>query len=132
MLKKTLIASALTLGLMCATSGVQANPLTNVISGLVNGVGFTDMQFEARRGGFHRPSPNRSTRSCSPPPLNRAGSTTHNNTFSTSSSANTNRTTNQQQQQDAQFSQNAYRGNTNTNTNANMNNSALGNNNAAM
>ena len=61
MLKKTLIASALTLGLMCATSGVQANPLTNVISGLVNGVGFTDMQFEARRGGFRRSSPTRST-----------------------------------------------------------------------
>lgn len=130
MLKKTLIASALTLGLMCATSGVQANPLTNVISGLVNGVGFTDMQFEARRGGARRASPTRSTRASSTRSSSRAVTTTNNNT--SSSSANTNRTTNQQQQQDAQFSQNAYRGNTNTNTNANMNNGALGNNNAAM
>ena len=66
------------------------------------------------------------------PSGNGGNTTTNNNTSSTSSSANTNRTTNQQQQQDAQFSQNAYRGNTNTNANANMNNGALGNNNAAM
>lgn len=126
MLKKTLIASTLTLGLMCATSGVQANPLTNVISGLVNGIGATtDMQFEARRGGFRRSSPTRSTRATSTRSSSRAVTTTNNNT----SSANTNRTTNQQQ--DAQFSQNAYRGNNNTVGANGMGTGALGNN-AAM
>lgn len=115
MLKQTLLASTLTLGLMCATSGVQANPLTNVISGLVNGVGFTDVQLEARRGGIRRSSPTRSSRATSSRSSSSRAVTTTNKNSSTSSSStsstNTNRSTASNQQQDAQFSQNAYRGN---------------------
>lgn len=109
MLKKTLIASALTLGLISATSGVQANPLTNAFSGLINGVGFTDIQFDARRGGGARRSSVR--RSSSSSRSSSKAVTTTNNKSSSTNNSSTNKTN---QQQDAQFSQQARTGNTNT------------------
>lgn len=116
MLKKTLIASALSLGLICATSGVQANPLTNAISGFINGAGLTDVQFDARRGGGARRASSRrssSSRSSSKAvtTTNNKSSSTSNNSSTTNNTSNTNKTN---QQQDAQFSQQARTGNTNT------------------
>ena len=121
MLKKTLLASTLTLGLFCAASSVQANPMTNVISGFVNGF-VNDIQLDARRGGgFRRSSPTTTKRySSSSTSSSRAVTTTNNKSSSTSSNTNSTNTNRNQQQQDAQFSQNAYRGTPN-------NNAALGN-----
>ncbi|MBU3844270.1 MAG: hypothetical protein H9847_05300 [Candidatus Anaerobiospirillum pullicola] len=122
MLKKTLLASTLTLGLFCAASSVQANPMTNVISGFVNGF-VNDIQLDARRGGgFRRSSPTTTKRySSSSTSSSRAVTTTNNRSSSTSSNTNNANTNRNQQQQDAQFSQNAYRGTPNNN------NAALGN-----
>ena len=99
MLKKTLLASTLTLGLFCAASSVQANPMTNVISGFVNGF-VNDIQLDARRGGgFRRSSPTTTKRySSSSTSSSRAVTTTNNRSSSTSSNTN-NANTNRNQQQ---------------------------------
>ncbi len=115
MLKKTLIASTLTLGLALGAQGVQANPITDFISGFVGGdVGA--VQQEARRGGF-RSSSRRSTATKSSTTSSSRAVTTTNNRSSTSSTTNntnrTNTTNNANNQQDAQFSSNAYRSNPN-------------------
>ena len=55
MLKKTLIASALTVSFALSAQGVQANPITNFVNGLVNDV--ASVQLDARRGGARRAAP---------------------------------------------------------------------------
>lgn len=100
MLKKTLIASAVTVAFALSAQGVQANPITNLVSGLVNDV--ATVQFDARRGGARRSS---------------SASKSYSSKKTTSSTASkTNANTNQQK--DAQFSQNAATGRTNTANNA--------------
>ncbi len=55
MLKKTLIASAITVSFALSAQGVQANPITNFVNGLVNDV--ASVQLDARRGGARRAAP---------------------------------------------------------------------------
>lgn len=55
MLKKTLIASAITVSFALSAHGVQANPITNFVNGLVNDV--ASVQLDARRGGARRAAP---------------------------------------------------------------------------
>ena len=55
MLKKTLIASAITVSFALSAQGVQANPITNFVNGLVNDV--ASVQLDARRGGARRGAP---------------------------------------------------------------------------
>lgn len=65
MIKKTLIASAVTAVFALTSQGVQANPITDLVSGFVKDA--ATVQFDARRGGsrsFSRSSaPKRSVRS---------------------------------------------------------------------
>ena len=98
MFKKTLIASAIAASFALTAQGVQANPVTNLISGLVNDV--ATVQFDARRGGSRRAAP----RATAP----RASATTTRRTAN-----NDNKTAANNQQKDAQFSQNATRPNQN-------------------
>ena len=120
MIKKTLLAASVTLALATAVPSAQAGTLSSMLGGLFDGHGATT-SFEARRGGFRsRSSARRSSTSSSRAvaPVNRSNSTASNTT-----STNRN-TTNNNQQQDAQFSQNAYRGNNTTNTGTVGNNMA--------
>lgn len=59
MLKKTLIASAITVSFALSAQGVQANPITNFVNGLVNDV--ASVQLDARRGGARRATPRATT-----------------------------------------------------------------------
>lgn len=59
MFKKTLIASAITVSFALTAQGVQANPVTNLVNGLVNDV--ATVQFDARRGGGMRRAAPRAT-----------------------------------------------------------------------
>ncbi len=118
MLKKTMLATAVTLAFASAVPSAQAGTLTSMLSGLFDGNGATTTNFEARRGGFRssrsaRRSSSSSSSSRAVVPANRNTSTTANNTTTNTNRSTTNNT-NANNQQDAQFSQNAYRGNTNT------------------
>lgn len=119
MLKKTMLATAVTLAFASAVPSAQAGTLTSMLSGLFDGNGATTTNFEARRGGFRssrsaRRSSSSSSSSRAVVPANRNTSTTANNTTTNTNRSTTNNNTNANNQQDAQFSQNAYRGNTNT------------------
>lgn len=121
MIKKTLLAASVTLALATAVPSAQAGTLSSMLGGLFDGHGATT-SFEARRGGFRssrsaRRSSTSSSRAVAP--VNRSSSTASNNT-----STNRNTTNNTNQQQDAQFSQNAYRGNNTTGTGTVGNNMA--------
>lgn len=59
MLKKTLIASAITVSFALTAQGVQANPITNLVNGFINDV--ATVQFDARRGGGMRRAAPRAT-----------------------------------------------------------------------
>ena len=127
MIKKTLLAASVTLALATAVPSAQAGTLSSMLSGLFDGQGITT-DFEARRGGARssrRSTARRSTTSSSRAvaPVNRSSSTTSNSS-SSSSSTNRSTTNNTNQQQDAQFSQNAYRGNNTTGTGTVGNNMA--------
>ena len=128
MLKKTMLAAAVTLAFASAVPSAQAGTLTSMLSGLFDGNGATTTNFEARRGGFRssrsaRRSSSSSSSSRAVVPANRNTSTTANNTTTNTNRSTTNNT-NANNQQDAQFSQNAYRGNTTTGTGTVGNNMA--------
>lgn len=121
MLKKTMLATAVTLAFASAVPSAQAGTLTSMLSGLFDGNGATTTNFEARRGGFRssrsaRRSSSSSSSSRAVVPANRNTSTTANNTTTNTNRSTTNNNTNANNQQDAQFSQNAYRGNNTTGT----------------
>lgn len=125
MIKKTLLAASVTLALATAVPSAQAGTLSSMLGGLFDGHGVTT-NFEARRGGFRssrsaRRSSTSSSRAVAP--VNRSSSTSSNSTAS-NTSTNRNTTNNTNQQQDAQFSQNAYRGNNTTGTGTVGNNMA--------
>lgn len=128
MLKKTMLATAVTLAFASAVPSAQAGTLTSMLSGLFDGNGATTTNFEARRGGFRssrsaRRSSSSSSSSRAVVPANRNTSTTANNTTTNTNRSTTNNT-NANNQQDAQFSQNAYRGNNTTGTGTVGNNMA--------
>ena len=113
MIKQTILAASITLALATVVPSAQAGTLSTMLGGLFDGHGATT-NFEARRGGGFRSSRSSSRRSATSSsravaPVNRNTSTT-----STNNTTKTNRNTTNQtnQQHDAQFSQNAYRGNT--------------------
>ncbi len=89
MLKKTLIASAITVSFALSAQGVQANPITNFVNGLVNDV--ASVQLDARRGGARRaaqratPRATTSTRQAATPTR-----TTDNKTAANNNTANRN------------------------------------------
>lgn len=89
MLKKTLIASAITVSFALSAQGVQANPITNFVNGLVNDV--ASVQLDARRGGARRAAPRAtprattSTRQAATPTR-----TTNNKTAANNNTANRN------------------------------------------
>lgn len=127
MFKKTLLASALTLTFALGAQGVQANPVTNLVDGLLDG--FTSQQFDARRGGGARrtstvrrsstTTSSSTTKSTTPTTTtnnNTTASSTNNTTASgtnntTGTTGTTGTNTTGTNQQDANFSQRAYTGN---------------------
>lgn len=124
MLKKTLLASSVCVALTFASQGVQANPVTNLLDGFVNG--FTSQQLDARRGGgarrtssVRRSTTTSSSRTTSSSTANKSSLTDTKTTSTTSSTQNktTSQNTNTQQanantqqtnanQQDATFNRN--------------------------
>ena len=97
MLKKTLIASAITVSFALSAQGVQANPITNFVNGLVNDV--ASVQLDARRGGARRAAPRAtprattSTRQAATPTR-----TTDNKTAANNNTATNNNTANRNAQ----------------------------------
>lgn len=91
MLKKTLIASAITVSFALTAQGVQANPITNLVNGLVNDV--ASLQLDARRGGARRSAP-RATRKTTTSTRQTA---TPNRTTDNKTAANNNTTATNQQ-----------------------------------
>lgn len=98
MLNKTLLASAVTFTFALGAQGVQANPVTNLISGFMQDA--TTVQLDARRGGSSRRASS-STAKKSTATSSRSVTTTNNNTSNNANSTTANKNT-----QDAQFSQN--------------------------
>ena len=91
MLKKTLIASAITVSFALSAQGVQANPITNFVNGLVNDV--ASVQLDARRGGARRAAPRAtprattSTRQAATPNRTTDNKTAANNNTATNNNA---------------------------------------------
>lgn len=91
MLKKTLIASAITVSFALSAQGVQANPITNFVNGLVNDV--ASVQLDARRGGARRAAPRAtprattSTRQAATPTRTTDNKTAANNNTATNNNA---------------------------------------------
>lgn len=116
MLKKTLLASSVCVALTFASQGVQANPVTNLLDGFVNG--FTSQQLDARRGGGARrtSSVRRSTTTSS------SKSTTTSSSTANKSSLTDNKTTSSTQNNTTSQNTNTQQANANTQpTNANAN-----------
>lgn len=122
MLQKTILASGITLALALSCTTVQANPVTNMLSGFLNDI--ATVQQDARRGGSSRRSRSTSSVSRSSPTVSSSRAVAPTKSATTTSNTSTNNTTtgttannatatkSTTDQNDAQFSQNAYKGNT--------------------
>lgn len=114
MIKKTLLASALTVSLALGAQGVQANPVNNLLEGLFNNI--TNQQLDARRGGGARrtSSVKRSTTTTS------SSSTATKSTTPTTTTAQKQSTTTNTQQTNTTQQNNAAQTNTAANQNTGM------------
>lgn len=100
MLRRTLTASAVALFMAAGSGGVQANPVTDMISALINDT--VTVQNEARRGGGARRSSSVRRPSAS---YNRSSSTTAKSNTQNTQQSQQAQTQNKTQQQDASFTQ---------------------------
>lgn len=114
MIKKTLLASALTVSLALGAQGVQANPVNNLLEGLFNNI--TNQQLDARRGGGARrtSSVKRTTTTTS------SSSTATKSTTPTSTTAQKQSTTTNTQPTNTTQQNNAAQTNTAANQNTGM------------